>query len=84
MSQELEKKLRIDELEDLRNGNHSLGDVYRFLRRIFDESIAEVEFQRFMSGELSERVLARSRELVEDDNCSRRDSRSAEAARAAA
>ena len=44
-----------------------IGQVYKFLRRAFDDSTAELEFQNFLQGNLSEKILERAREWIEQD-----------------
>ena len=44
-----------------------IGRVCKFLRRAFDDSTAELEFQNFLQGNLSQRILERAREWIEQD-----------------
>jgi hypothetical protein len=61
-------------VDELCCGNHSLGDVYRYLLRVSgdDEAKARREFGRFLQGELPERLLNHSRLSIEADDLSRR------------
>ena len=61
-------------VDELCCGNHSLGDVYRYLLRVSgdDEAKARGEFGRFLQGELPERLLNYSRRSIEADDLSRR------------
>ena len=61
-------------VDELCCGNHSLGDVYRYLLRVSgdDEAKARREFGRFLQGELPERLLNYSRRSIEADDLSRR------------
>lgn len=61
-------------VDELCCGNHSLGDVYRYLLRVSgdDEAKARGEFGRFLQGELPEQLLNYSRRSIEADDLSRR------------
>ena len=60
-------------VDELSCGNHSLGDVYRYLLRVSgDDEAARREFGRFLQGELPERLLNYSRRSIEADDLSRR------------
>jgi hypothetical protein len=60
-------------VDELCCGNHSLGDVYRYLLRVSgDNEAARREFGRFLQGELPERLLNYSRRSIEADDLSRR------------
>ena len=61
-------------VDELCCGNHSLGDVYRYLLRVSgdDEAKSRREFGRFLQGELPERLLNYSRRSIEADDHSRR------------
>ena len=60
-------------VDELCCGNHSLGDVYRYLLRVSgDDEAARREFGRFLQGELPERLLNYSRRSIEADDLSRR------------
>ncbi len=56
-------------VDELCCGNHSLGDVYRYLLRVSgdDEAQSRREFGRFLQGELPERLLNYSRRSIEAD-----------------
>ena len=61
-------------VDELCCGNHSLGDVYRYLLRVSggDETKARREFGKFFRGELPEWLLSQSRRSIEADDLSRR------------
>ena len=60
-----------DELIALRCGTHSLGLIYEFLLKSYrDPNQAKAEFVRFLSGELSHRLLEEAELCVsEEQDC---------------
>ena len=56
------------ELIELRCGSHSLGNIYEFLLRAYgDENKAKADFTRFLSGELSERILEVAADWISEE-----------------